>query len=160
MAATRYQTAHWQQIKDRSLRTLQPGFDRYLRKLARPSQIAYSQVMQRYEGDPSWVEHRSKARDAWAFVLPDVSAGKGWRIQYFDLDSFTSHACFTTLEDAVEAMIREGYVVEDKGALDRLSQTARWQRGVVVNDLIRRVNMGEISWTDANREFAELPKIG
>ena len=45
MAATRYQTAHWQQIKDCSLRTLQPGFDRYLRRLASPSQIAFSQVM-------------------------------------------------------------------------------------------------------------------
>lgn len=157
MAATTYQTAYWKMLKeDRGSR--REDFFKHLLGIARPVQIAYTKIMRQHDGNPSWVEYRSTTRDAWAFVLPDVSAGKGWRIQYFDLDSFQSHACFASLEEAVQSMIREGFVVEDKGTLDRLSVTPRWQRGVAVSQIINLVNRQEISWEEANRRFAELPK--
>lgn len=148
-----YRTKYWQHLRTRSVSVHQPEFNRFLRKTARPAQIAFAQIMRKHGGNPSGIEFRHHKTDRWAFVMPEVSAGTGWRIQYFSLDSFSSHHCFESLEEAVETMCREGFTVEDAGVLDALTPTVRWQQGILANDLVRQVNAGQISWETANQHW-------
>lgn len=131
---------------------LSKEFNRYLLRLQAPAAMAFNQMMSAYGGNPSGVEFRCKDRQAWAFVLPDASEQGRQRIQYFDGSGFVSHHPYDSVVECVESMVREGYVVEDCGALDRLTDTDEWRRGVEVAGLIHKLNGGQIT----HAEFAEL----
>ena len=125
----RYRTKYWKSLRE-DMRTLDPGFARHLRDIARPSQIAYVQLMQAVGGEIVGVECKKKTQDQWAFILPDVSGDQPWRIQHFDLDGFSGHNCYATLEDATAELVRAGYQTPDAGALDRSASSLRWKLGV------------------------------
>jgi hypothetical protein len=131
---------------------LSDGFHRYLLRNAAPDAIAYNRIMCRFDGDPSGVEFKSSSRAAWAFVLPDASEIGKQRVQYFDGDGFFSHSPYATVDECVDAMVSEGYVLEDVGALDTMSQSDRWSRGVEVARLMQLLNSKQITF----REFCEL----
>ncbi|MCK8652209.1 hypothetical protein M1M06_24480 [Ralstonia insidiosa] len=103
----RYRTRGWARICDKAAE-LDPKFAQVLRESARPAQIAYQKIMGRHEGNPVGVECRAVKREAWAFVLADVSCPGRFRIQYFDLDGFSGHYVHKTLEEAVEDMVTSG----------------------------------------------------
>ena len=144
-----YQMTSWQHAKKRTLDGVDQDFARYLRGVSRPAQIAYSRIMQSHDGIPLGIEYRHESREAWAFLLPNVSGDDAWRIQYFDPDGFSRHACYTTSREAVEEMVQEGYITQDAGALDRHSLTKRWSIGVKRSSVMQRHNSGEITWADA-----------
>ena len=52
---------------------LEDDFHQHLLALAIPNAVVYNDIMQRFEGDPSGVEFKSKSGTQWAFVLPDAS---------------------------------------------------------------------------------------
>ena len=135
---------------------LQDGFHRYLLRNAAPSAIAYDRIMSRFGGDPSGVEFKSTSRDAWAFVLPDASEPGKHRVQYFDQDSFFSHQPYSSVADCVDAMVSEGYVTADVGALDKLSETERWHRGVEVTRLMQLLNSKQITFAEFCDRRAKL----
>ncbi|TCK33351.1 hypothetical protein B0G84_7563 [Paraburkholderia sp. BL8N3] len=128
-SAKRYRSASWERVCGASNR-VPVDFARHLRDIARPLQIAYQRLMALYDGHPVGIECRMNDRESWAFVLPDASGAKSWRVQQFDLDGFIGHLCFDSLNEAVEDMLRMGYCVTDPGALDRVGSTARWALGV------------------------------
>lgn len=133
-----HMTKGWLHAKDR---TIDPEFGKYLRELARPSQIAYVQMMNRHQGNLSGVEfqhHRDEER--WAFVIEDASE-TGYRIQLFDTFGVSGHQHYATLDEAVQEMLSQGYLVEDQGALDRVSQTPRWAEGIAWLDIIAAHSM-------------------
>ncbi|BCZ84692.1 hypothetical protein PTKU64_83670 [Paraburkholderia terrae] len=118
----RYRSSSWDNVRAAS-DDIPADFARLLRDEVRPLQIAYQRLMYSYDGHPAGMECRMKERESWAFALPDASA-KSWRVQQFDQDGFIGHMCFDSLPEAVEDMLRMGYVVTDPGALDRIGSTA------------------------------------
>ena len=130
-----YMTKSWKVARERSPflpthRRNHDEFDKMLRDCARAPQIAFVQIMQRYDGNPSGIEYRFHSdNERWAFVLPDATQ-EGFRVQFFDTRGFSGHSHFDDLEAAVDEMVTRGYRIEDVGALDRLSQTPSWAEGM------------------------------
>jgi len=153
----RYVSASWARVSTASTRDLPRDFARHLRDVARPLQIAYQRLMSAFDGRPTGVECRMKDRDSWAFVLPDASGAKGWRVQQFDLDGFVGHLCFDSVEEAVEDMLRMGYTVTECGALDRIASTSRWTRGVRRSAVMQRHQEGLVTYRQMIEEMAALP---
>jgi hypothetical protein len=143
----RYRSTYWQRLRDDD-GTLAPDFARHLRDCARPTQIAFQRLMAMTSGNPIGVECKSEARDSWAFVLPDVAGESPWRVQNFDADSFFGHQCHDSLQQAVEAMLGDGYRILDPGALDRCSSTERWATGVKRSGIRLLFNLGQIDWPE------------
>ncbi|MBY0463443.1 MAG: hypothetical protein K2W33_00715, partial [Burkholderiales bacterium] len=61
---------------------------------------------------------------------------------------------FKDKQEAVEYAAVNGYTERDDGALDRVFDTPAFQRGLFSADLIRRINMAELSFEQANAELA------
>ena len=128
-----YLTKSWLHAKDRSI---DPEFGKYLRELARPVQIAYVQMMNKYQGNPSGVEFRHhRDEERWAFVLQDAS-DPGFRIQFFDTFGMFGHQHYATMDEAVQEMLLQGFLIDDAGALDRIASTPRWAEGIAWLDII------------------------
>ena len=53
-------------------------------------------------------------------------------------------------------MLDDGYALLDMGALDRLSGTAEWQRGMEIVAVIQACNAGQLSFEDAMRKREEI----
>jgi hypothetical protein len=151
---TYYITNTWRHVSSRSTANIDAAFAKHLREMARPSQIAFARIMRATSGHPVGVELRHHSRDAWAFALPNVSGKESWRVQYFDQDSFSGHGCYKTLTEAVESMMDDGYRTEDAGALDRMSATPRWARGLQALDVVQRLSSRKIDFEQAALELA------
>lgn len=136
----RYITKGWQNLKGKAVEGLDADFVRHLRGFERPVQIAYARIMGACKGDPAGVELRHKDMECWAFVLPNVSSPEPWRCQYFDSFAFSRHACFGSMEKAIDAAIREGYRILDPGALERASKGEAWQKGLAWTEEVRRLS--------------------
>ncbi len=115
------QTLH-QQYPDSSARS---SFIAHLFEAADRVEKDYCHIMARHDGDPRGIEFRHVAFLRWAIVLPDASEPGRTRIQYFTPSGFDRHRSFATLEEAVEEMVSEGYVVEQPRMLDSLAVSWR-----------------------------------
>ena len=152
----RYRTRTWAALREKQEPESQPGFFAHLRSISRSRQIAYQCLMAKYDGSPLGVECRNTSRDSWGVVLANVYGDLPWRIQYFDLDGFSSHHTFATLEEAVEDMLSDGYRIEDVGALDRVSASPRWALGVRRMAIMQRHQEGQIDWQTCIAEMKKL----
>lgn len=90
----------------------------------------------------------------WAFLLPDMTEPGRWRLQYFDERGFSGHGIYDTEAQLLEAAWSAGFRRRDPGALDRMAQLASFQRGNFASDLIRRINLRELTHEQANAELA------
>ena len=90
----------------------------------------------------------------WAFLLPDMTQPGCWRLQYFDERGFSGHGIYDSEEQLLEAAWAAGFTQRAPGALDRLAQLASFQRGNFAADLIRRMNLRELSFEQANEQLA------
>jgi hypothetical protein len=151
----RYRSASWDHVCAES-GGIPADFARLLRDEARPLQIAYQRLMSSYDGDPAGIECRLKERESWAFALPEASGAKPWRVQQFDQDGFIGHQCFDSLNEAVEEMLRMGYLVTDPGALDRIGSTARWARGIRRAAIMQKHQEGLIKYCQMVEEISAL----
>ncbi|MEM5371885.1 hypothetical protein V4C53_38510 [Paraburkholderia azotifigens] len=150
----RYRSRSWENVRRACMKGLPADFARHLREVARPLQIAYHRLMSTFDGHPAGIECRIADRDSWAFVLPDSSGVKAWRIQQFDQDGFVGHLCFDSIEEAVEDMLRMGYCVTDPGALDRVGSTNRWAVGVRRAAIMQKHQEGLISYRQMVEELS------
>ncbi|MEX3983760.1 hypothetical protein AB4Y45_32780 [Paraburkholderia sp. EG287A] len=144
----RYRAAGWLRANTAFARTGNKGFARMLKKSTYPVQKVYRYLMETYGGEPVGVECRNTDRQHWGFVAPEPGIPGQYRVQYFDEDGFTGHNVHTTLDDAVETMVREGYRIVEPGALDKTAATSRWARGVKVAALRQRCQEGLMSFSD------------
>jgi hypothetical protein len=96
----------------------------------------------------------SESGKRWAFLLPDMTEPGRWRLQYFDERGFSGHAIYDTEAQLLEAAWTEGFRSPAPGALDRIAQTPSFQRGNFAADLIRRINLRELTHEQANDELA------
>lgn len=164
MHTSNYKTRHLCSLEERYGDQRGRPYVEHLFEVAAKTNEPFSRIMERHGGDPTGFEHKLMNRDQWAFVLPDASEPGRYRVQYFDAAGFISHASHNDLVAAVEAMVTEGYVVEDRGALDRASTTPEWAMGTEVAGLLQRLNAREISAEQFSEERAaiyekHLPKI-
>lgn len=90
----------------------------------------------------------------WAFLLPDMTEQGRWRLQYFDERGFSGHGIYDTEAQLLEAAWSAGFCCPDPGALDRMAGLASFQRGNFAADLIRRINLGEMTHEQAHAELA------
>lgn len=89
-----------------------------------------AEIMARHDGQPLGIEFRHREGNRWACILPNVSGGPAFKLQFFDALSFTGHLLYGALSAALEQMLVLGYREEDAGALDRASATERWAQGL------------------------------
>ncbi|MCL4682474.1 MAG: hypothetical protein KJZ92_14550 [Rhodocyclaceae bacterium] len=118
--AMRCLEALYPNVAQRATRFVSALFER-----ARRNERHYAGIMSRHCGDPSGVEFRHLTWQRWGVILPDASVPGKTRIQYFTPFGMSKHDTLATLEEAVEALVEGGYVIEDAGALDRMF--VRWQ---------------------------------
>ncbi|HWS26419.1 MAG TPA: LPD23 domain-containing protein [Xanthomonadales bacterium] len=108
--------------------------------------------------DGAIVRHRDY-EDRWKIICRDASNPGHWRTQSFDLKGFSGHLSFATREQAIEDAASSGFTVRDDAALDRIQDTPAFQRGLFAAELIRKVNVGELSFLAANEELAEYDRL-
>lgn len=94
-------------------------------------------------------------------VLPDASEPGRFRYQTFNESGFTGHTTRDTVEAVLLEAFRDGFrEIDDSDALERFSQTPEWEKGSLINDLVRRVNVGELTHSQANEQYeAGLARI-
>lgn len=90
--------------------------------------------------------------ERWIFVLPDVSGGETWRMQYFDPKGFSGHGLYKNAREAIETAVGLGFEKRDDGALDRMQQLPSFWRGVYAAELIRKINGGKLSMAGKGSE--------
>ncbi|WP_047229972.1 hypothetical protein [Pseudomonas brassicacearum] len=100
------------------------------------------------------LKHRS--REAWGVLVPDASEQGRFRWQAFQSDGFTGHCTHDTPELCIGDMLDDGYALLDMGALDRVSGTAEWKRGMEIVAVIQACNAGQLSFEDAMRKRTEI----
>lgn len=123
-----YMTKSWTlcRVRHASSVPFSADFKMRLRNRERPKQIAYARIMNRYDGNPSGIEHRHHTHpDRWAFVLENASK-EGYRCQFFDTGGLAGHIPFDDLSGAVDEMVARGFHIEDVGAFDRTAEAPGW----------------------------------
>lgn len=142
-----YKTNFWRQVtEDRELDT---AFARHLRDIARPKQIAFSQIMSRTSAWPVGIELKAPDRQAWVTILPEpVPEGQpaSWRVLRFDGQGFSGHDQHKDPIAALEDVIASGFIQIDAGALDMLSSTPAWAQGQQRQEVRDLHNRGEIDF--------------
>ncbi|KRW83658.1 hypothetical protein AQ621_16550 (plasmid) [Marinobacter sp. P4B1] len=95
-----------------------------------------------------------KSRSAYCVVLEDAAEPGRYRYQVFNESGFIGHLTRDTAEEVLLEAFRDGF--RDIASGDVLAEfcgTAEWERGTLVNDLVRRVNQGELSHKDAGELY-------
>lgn len=151
----RYRTSQWERVRRAHLRS-SSAFAAELRKQERPRQVAFQRLMAAYDGEPVGIECRADGREAWAFVMRDMSGGKPWRMQCFSADGFSGHYCYSTLGEAVERMIAAGYRTPEPGILDRLAATEDWSIGMTYALILQRRHEGQITDETMHAELVQF----
>jgi len=95
-------------------------------------------------------------RDFWGILLPDATEPNRFRWQGFQRDGFTGHCTYDSAELCIGDMLDSGLCIVDLCALDRLSCTLEWERGMAIVAVIQASNAGLISWDEANQKHAEI----
>lgn len=140
------------------LKLKSPKFYEHLLEIHQQTNKVFLQVVNACNGDPVGHEFKKKGETDWAFIVHEMSEPEDGicRIQYFRENGFYNHYVFTSIEKAVEDLAKSGFVESDKGILDSLQQTPTWARGMEIADIIRRCNSNQLSWEEANAEYAIL----
>lgn len=104
-------------------------------------------------GEGAIVRHKSLSPQ-WLMILRDASEPGKWRTQSFDLKGFSGHMVYADRAAAIDAAASAGYTVRDDLALDRIQDTPEFQRGLFVCDLIRSINLGQMTREEGDRQLA------
>jgi len=101
---------------------------------------------------------RNEKGDRWYAILGNASdeGNSPYRIQHFDANGFSGHMVYASKDEAIKEAARDGYYRRDDGALDRMQNTPAFQRGLEAAEIIRRANARELTWEEANAEFAKI----
>jgi hypothetical protein len=161
MSKIRYMTKSWAACKVKepgaSIEIMQR--DKCLRAMVRKTQILFCKVMTQFNGNPVGVEFRRKSTDSWGFIVENMDGGGVWRIQYFDRDGFIGHGYRDSVACCMEELITDGYRRLDENALDKISQTSRWQKGLVRSAIKQKLDVGLISFMEMCTQLKALEEI-
>lgn len=121
-----------------------------MRSSALQDQIAYGRLMKQFDGVPICVECKHAFLQQWAFVSKDMVNENEYRLNMFDASGFQNHINYYSIEAALQEMIRNHYHVIDCGALDRCSQTNKWEIGLYAQTVRDSYHRGELSWEEVS----------
>lgn len=99
---------------------------------------------------------RHETQEMWGIIVPDASHPGKVRWSGFRKDGFTGHSTYETAEQCIGDMLDSGLVMPDQGALDRLSCTLEWARGMEIVDLVQAVNSARISYNEFLEKREEI----
>lgn len=94
--------------------------------------------------------------ESWGVLSKDATEPGRFRWTLFNKGGFTGHSTQDTAELCIGDMLDDGFTIPDMGALERLSGTTEWQRGMEVCAVIQACNAGLLSWQEANNRYAEI----
>lgn len=90
----------------------------------------------------------------YCVVLEDATEPGRFRYQIFDHTGFTGHITRDTAEEVLLDAFRVGFrEIDTSDVLDQFSKTREWAKGSAVNDLVRKVNCGDLTLDEANRQY-------
>lgn len=149
------QIDHWEEVA-REERFSDKTVNRMLRQLqeknARYQRVMFA-VLERGEG--LTLKHGSM--DQWAVLLADASNPGKFRYQQFDASGFIGHVTKSSLDEAALDAFQCGFTeLAADDVLVRISATEEWRIGSIRNDLIRKVNCGELTHEEADRQYEAL----
>ncbi len=110
--------------------------------------IAWHAILSACDGNLIGMELRQVTREQFALILPDPTEPGRFRAQFYDCRGFYGHITRDTPCDVLHEIVGDGFQRLARGALNALSQTATWQRGSLITNLIAAVNQGRISFSD------------
>lgn len=97
-----------------------------------------------------------KSESNFCVVLADATEPGRFRYQTFNEIGFIGHITRDTVEEVLMDAVRSGFrEIDTSDVLDRFSKTREWAKGSAVNDLIRKVNCGDLTHDEANRQYEE-----
>jgi hypothetical protein len=97
-----------------------------------------------------------KSESNFCVVLPDATEPGRFRYQTFDVTGFIGHVTRNTVEEVLLDAVRSGFrEIDTSDILDKFSKTREWAKGSAVNDLVRKVNCGDLTYDEANRQYEE-----
>lgn len=126
-----------------------------LRKLQQ-SDRRKAAVLAATQGEPLGVELELR-EGLYALISQEPDDSGRARLTFFDPRGFSGHCLYSTAKKALDDAFLCGYSRQVIGVLDRLSQTALWQRGIAFNELCARHNRGEITFQEFLHERDALP---
>lgn len=95
-----------------------------------------------------------KSKHNYCVVLEDATEPGRFRYQIFDTTGFTGHVTRDTAEEVLLDAFRIGFhEIDTSDALERFSKTKEWKKGALINDLVRKVNCGQMSHKEANQQY-------
>lgn len=90
----------------------------------------------------------------YCVVLPDATEPGRYRYQTFNKSGFIGHTTRDTPEEVLLEAYRDGFRnIESRELIERLCSTPEWEKGSLINDLVRKVNLGELSHSEANEQY-------
>lgn len=114
---------------DEPVRTNRLAYASFLDSTLRTA-TTYEQILNQYDGIPFETEFKSVYREAWAF-LQEGSAND--RTKYvlviFDGRGYRVERIEDSPESALDAMVCDGYVLPEEGALFKASSEGNWAEG-------------------------------
>ncbi|MEJ8837644.1 GNAT family N-acetyltransferase [Ramlibacter sp. AN1133] len=135
------------------------GVSPMLKELMRLRVQAHHQAMAEIGDHERGVVLRRPNASRWVLVLPDASKPGNWRVQHFNLDGLDSHVSVASREQAYQTALHAGFTLRDDGALDRIQDTTRFQRGLLQADLQGQRNRGEISLLEFRQQLADFDRL-
>lgn len=123
-----------------------------LRNEASAMNARYQRIL--YEFSEQGLGLTLKSRNAYCVLLEDATEPGRYRYQMFNSSGFIGHLTRDTPEEVLLEAFRDGFRdIESSDVLGQFCGTVEWERGTLINDLVRQVNQGEISHKEASELY-------
>lgn len=94
------------------------------------------------------VELKKLTDDMYAVILKEPNSEGKYRALYYGPIGFTGHEVREGPLEVLKELLSQGYVEQVDGAMDRLSQTLEWRRGMIWTHLMQEHNQGNLSYRE------------
>jgi len=153
------QVDQWQEEMDRECNAANRATCADLRNEAAKLNAQFQRILYAYQEQGAGLTLASGHNHC--VVLPDASEPGRFRYQTFHETGFTGHTTRDTVEAVLLEAFRDGFRnIDQTDALERFSKTPEWEKGSLINDLVRKVNCGQLTHSQANEQYeAGLARI-
>lgn len=97
-------------------------------------------------------------QDRFVLISEDASEPGRVRATYFQPNGFQGHITRDTLKVLIDEVVWDGYIELCSGALDRLSQSPEWAKGMEQLSAITDLNDDKVSYPEFLERMAVIDK--
>jgi hypothetical protein len=105
--------------------------------------------------DDSTILRASDGTPTWMAILPEHGQAGMWRAQTFDLQGFTGHSTHPDKASAERSAQSVRFTTPDASALERIQDSAAFQKSLFAADLARRIHTQQITQQESARLLAD-----